>query len=163
MSMLIQTLHEAAANPYSWAIVGLIAAMALISVYKWRACPYLCRKKMISMDDSRRQLDRPFAAGPRFVVVMTAGIAAILIGLSLVSLQVSPLLALLLIAAGVFTVQLEPALLRIQESVLRVIAAQCQGPDAVAAAEERLRYSHIFLVVANSALLVSVILVLLAF
>jgi len=163
MSMLIKTLHEASANPYSWAIVGLIAVIVLFSIYSWRSCGYLCHTKEISLDESRRQLDRAFAAGPRFVVVMLAGIAAILIGLSLVSRQVNPLLALLLIVAGVFAVHLEPAMLRIQESALRVISAQCQGPEAIASAEERLRYAHIWLVGANFALLIAVVLVLLAF
>jgi hypothetical protein len=163
MNMLIQSLHQASANPYSWAIVGLIALVALFSVYRWRACGYLCHTKAISLEESRRQLDRPFNAGPRFVAVMLAGIAAILIGLSLVSRQVNPPLALLLIVTGVFAVHLEPALLRIRESALRVIAAQCQGPDAVAAAEERLRYAHLWLVTANFLLLISVVLVLLTF
>jgi hypothetical protein len=163
MSMLIQTLHQASANPDSWIIVGLIAAVALFSVYKWRACPYLCHTKSISLDESLRQQDHPFAAGPRFVLVMSAGIAAILIGLSLVSQQVNPLLALLLIVAGVFAVHFEPALLGMQDSVRRVVSAQCQGPEAVAAAEERLRYAHIWLVGANFILLIAVVLVLLAF
>jgi hypothetical protein len=60
-------------------------------------------------------------------------------------------------------VHLEPALLRILEAALRVVSAQCQGSDAVAAAEERLRYSHLWLVTANFTLLIAVVLVLLAF
>lgn len=163
MNMLIQTLHQASANPYSWAIVGLIALVTLLSVYKWRACPYLSRTKAISLDESHEQLNRTFVAGPRFVLVMLSGIAAILIGLTLVSRQVNPLLALLLVVAGVFAVHLEPALLRVQDSALRVVSAQCQGPDAVSTAEERLRYAHIWLVGANFSLLVAVVLVLLAF
>ena len=163
MNMLIQTLHQASANPYSWAIAGLIAMVTLFSVYKWYACPYLCRTKAISPEESHQQLNRSFAAGPRFVVVMLGGIAAMLVGLSLVSREVYPLLALLLIAVGVFAVHLEPALLRLQDSALRVISAQCQGPEAIAAAEDRLRYAHISLVGANFTLLGAVVLVLLAF
>ncbi len=163
MNMLIETLQQVANSPYSWGVVALIAAVALFSLYKWRACPYLCHTKAISLDDSRQQLDRPFAAGPRFVVVMLAGIAAIVTGLGMISHVVNPPLALLLIVAGVIAVQIEPALLRIQESVARVVSAQCQGPDAVAAAEERLRYAHLWLVTANFTILVAVVLTLLAF
>jgi hypothetical protein len=163
MNSLISTLHEAGTNPYAWTIVGLIAVFVLFSVYKWRTCPYLRRTSEISLDESQRQLDRAFSAGPRFVIVMLAGIAAILAGLTLFSRQIDPLLALLLIAAGVFAVHLEPALLRIQEAALRVVSAQCQGPDAIAVAEERLRYAYIWLVVANVALFFAVIIVLLAF
>ena len=163
MNMLIETLQQVANSPYSWGVVALIAAVALFSLYKWRACPYLCHTKAISLDESHEQLDRPFVAGPRFVVVMLAGIAAIVTGLGLVSHVVNPPLALLLIVAGVIAVQIEPALLRIEESVARVVTAQCQGPDAVAAAEERLRYAHLWLVTANFTILVAVVLTLLAF
>ncbi len=163
MNMLIETLHQITDSPYSWGVVALIAAVALFSLYKWRACPYLCHTKAISLEDSHQQLDRPFVAGPRFVVVMLAGIAAIVTGLGMVSHVVNPPLALLLIVAGVFAVQIEPALLRIQESVARVVSAQCEGPDAVTAAEERLRYAHLWLVTANFAILAAVVLTLLAF
>jgi hypothetical protein len=163
MNMLIETLQQASANPYSWAIVGLIAAVWLFSVYKWRTCPYLCRTITISQDESHEQLDRPFVAGARFVVVMLAGITAIVAGLGLVSHQVNPPLALLLIVVGVFAVQIEPALLQIEESVARLVSAQCQGPDPVTAAEERLRHAHLWLVTANFTILVAVVLTLLAF
>ena len=163
MNMLIETLQQAADSPWSWGVVALIAAVALFSLYKWRACPYLCHTKAISLEDSHQQLDRPFAAGPRFVVVMLAGIAAIVTGLSMVSHVVNPPLALLLIVAGVFAVQIEPAGLHIQESVARVVTAQSQGADAVAAAEERLRYAHLWLVTANFTILLAVVLTLLAF
>jgi hypothetical protein len=163
MNMLIETLQQVANSPYSWGVVALIAAVALFSLYKWRACPYLCHTKAISLDDSRQQLDRPFVAGPRFVVVMLAGIAAIVTGLGLVAHVVNPPLALLLIVAGVIAVQIEPALLRIEESVARVVTAQFEGPDAITAAEERLRYAHLWLVTANFTVLIAVVLTLLAF
>ncbi len=163
MRNLIETLQQASANPYSWAIVALIALVAVISLIKFRTCPYLRHTKEISAGESQSQIDRPFVAGPRFVIVMLAGILAILIGLSMVSKQASPTLALLLIVLGVFAVQIEPALLRIRESVARLVAAQVQGPDQTAAAEERLRYAHIWLVTANIMILCSVVLALLAF
>ena len=163
MTALIETLHQASANPYAWAVVCLIALVAAISVYKWRTCPYLCHTADISQEQSQAQVDRPFVAGPRFVIVMLAGIAAMVVGLTLVSRQVYPALALLMIAVGVFAVQTEPALLQIRESVKRLIAAQVQGLDQVAAAEERLRYAHLWLVTANITLLLAVILALLAF
>ena len=163
MNMLIVTLQQASANPYSWGIVGLIGAVAPFSYYKWRACPYLCHTKAISLDESHQQLNRSFVAGPRFVVVMLVGIAAIVTGLGMVSHEVNPLLALMLIVAGVFAVQIEPALLRIQESVARLVSAQCEGADAVTAAEERLRYAHLSLVTANFTIMIAVVLALLAF
>jgi uncharacterized membrane protein YfcA len=163
MNMLIQTLQQASANPYSWAIVAMLALVTLYSIYKWRACPYLCHVKEISADESRAQHERPFVAGARFVVVMLVGIAAIVTGLGLVAHQINPPLALLLVVAGVFTVQIEPALLRIRESISRLVSAHYEGPDAITAAEERLSYAHLWLVTANVTLLAAVVLALLAF
>lgn len=163
MTALIETLQRASANPYAWVIVGLIALVAAISVYKWRTCPYLCGTIDIGQDESQARVDRPFVAGPRFVIVMLTGIAAMVVGLTLVSREVNPLLALLLIVVGVFAVQTEPAMLRIREATERLVAAQIQGPDQVAAAAERLRYAHIWLVTANFTLLLAVVLALLAF
>jgi uncharacterized membrane protein YqgA involved in biofilm formation len=106
---------------------------------------------------------RPFAAGPRFVVVMLAGIAAILTGLSMILREVNPPVALLSIVVGVFAVQIEPALLQIQESAKRVTAAQRQGSEAIAAAEDRLRDAHVWLVMTSLTILIAVIAALLAF
>lgn len=163
MKNLIGTLQQASANPYSWVIVALIGLVAAISLYKFRNCPYLAGTKKISDSEIQAEVDQPFVAGARFVVIMLAGILAILIGLSMVSQQVTPILALLLIVLGVFAVQIEPALLRLRESVARVVVAQVQGPDQIAAARERLRYSHIWLVAANVMILFCVVLALLAF
>ena len=141
----------------------LIAIVTGISLMKWRLCPYLHRTKDITEGESQARLDQPFVAGPRFVLIMLAGIVAIIAGLAMVSQQVSPTLALLLIVLGVFAVQIEPAVLRIRESVDRVVAAQVQGPDQIAAAEERLRYAHIWLVSTNLMILIAAVLALLSF
>lgn len=163
MKMLVETLGAIGNSPYAWAIVGLIAAAALFSLYQYYTCPYLCHRRDISAAESAESLDRPFVAGARFVVVMLAGIAAILAGLTMISREVNPPLALLLIVAGVFAVQIEPAILRIQEAVNRVVAAHAQGPDAISAAEERLRTAHLWLVMTSFAILIAVVLALLAF
>lgn len=163
MNMLSETLRSVGGNPYSWVIVGLIAAAALYSVYQFYRCPFLCRTRRISPEESARSDDRPFAAGPRFIAVMLCGIAAILAGLTMISRDANPPLALLLIVFGVFAVQVEPAVLQIRESVKRVMAAQTEGPEAVAAAESRLRDAHLWLVITNVTILVAVVLALLAF
>jgi len=163
MNMLVETLHTAGANPYSWGIVGLIAVATLASLYKFHTCPYLCHTREITSEESASSLDQPFAAGPRFILVMLFGIAAILTGLTMISHEANPPLALLFIVLGVFAVQIEPAMLRLQEAVRRVAAAQPQGPDAIAAAEDRLRNAHLWLVMTSATILVAVILALLAF
>lgn len=163
MKMLVDTLHAASDNPYSWAIVGLIGAAAGVSLYKFWRCPYLCRTRVITPEESAASTIRPFAAGPRFVVIMLAGIGAILAGLTMLSAESNPPLALLLIVVGVFAVQLEPALLRVQDAVTRLAAAQIQGAEAIADAEDRLRTAHIWMSATSVMILVAVILVLLAF
>jgi hypothetical protein len=163
MNMLVDTLHQVGESPYSWAIVGLIAAATLFSLFKFRTCPYLHHTKAIPPEESAASLDRPFAAGPRFVLVMLAGIAAILTGLTMLSHEINPPLALLFIVFGVFAVQIEPALLQIQEAVKRVTAAHAQGPEAITAAEDRLRNAHVWLVMTSFTILIAVVLALLAF
>jgi hypothetical protein len=163
MKMLVDTLHAAGDNPYSWAIVGLIGTVAAANIYKYRTCPYLCRTKTITPEESAAAIVRPFAAGPRFILVMLAGIGAILAGLTMLSSEANPPLALLLIVLGVFAVQSEPALLRVQDAVDHVVAAQSQGAEAIAAAEERLRYAHVWMSVTTVSILVAVVLLLLAF
>ena len=163
MKMLVDTLHAAGDNPYSWAIVGLMGVASAVSLHKYRTCPYLRHTKTITPEESAASIIRPFAAGPRFVVVMLAGIGAILSGLAMLSAEANPPLALLLIVAGVFAVQIEPALLRVQEAVARVVAAQPQGAEAIAAAEDRLRSAHMWMAITSITILVAVILLLLAF
>lgn len=163
MKMLVETLHMVSTNAYSWAVVGLIALVALFTLYQWYRCPYLCHTKRISAEESAASLDRPFVAGPRFVVVMLAGIGAIIAGLTILSYGVRLPLALLLIVAGVFAVQVEPALLQIREAVKRIAAVQADGPEAIASAEDRLRHAHLWLVTTSFLILIAVVLALLAF
>lgn len=163
MTMLVDALHAAAVNPYSWAVVGLIALATLYSLYRLRTCSYLHRTRHISPEESEASLSRPFAAGPRFVIVMLAGITAILAGLWMILREVNPPVALLSIVLGVFAVQVEPALLQIQEAEKRVVAAQLQGSEAIATAEGRLRDAHVWLVMTSFTILIAVVLALLAF
>lgn len=163
MKMLIDSLQQVSADPYSWGVVALLGGAAGFNVYHWLRCPYLCHSQVISPEESRESLDRPFVAGPRFVIVMLAGIASILAGIAMVSRGMNPPLALLLIAGGVFAVQTEPGLLRIQEAARRVVAAQLEGAGAISSAEDRLRQAHLGMVTASVGTLVAVILALLAF
>jgi len=163
MNMLIETLHQVGTNPYSWVVVALIAAVALFSLYHWLRCPYLNHRREITRTDLAAESDRPFVAGPRFVIVMLAGIGAIFTGLGMILHHLYPPLALLLIVVGVLAVQIEPALLRIRGAVTRLIGAQLEGPEAVASAEERLRYAHIGVVSTSFVILFAAVLGLLAF
>lgn len=163
MTRLVDALHEAAVNPWSWAVVVLIAVATLVGLYQFRTCSHLHGTRTFSPEESQASLDRPFAAGPRFVVVMLAGIAAILAGLWMILREVNPPVALLTIVVGVFAVQIEPVLLQIQECAKRIVAAQNQGPEAIAAAEDRLRDAYVWLVMTSFTILIAVVAALLAF
>lgn len=162
MKMLFGQLAAVSDSPIAWGLLALLAGFALVSLWNWYRCPYLCRSRAISQEDARAALERPFAAGPGFLLIMLAGIGATLGGLTLIAEGIRPALAFVLLLAGVFVMQTAPARLALSESTLRVIAAEPEGPEAQAAARSRLASSHFWLVAVNfvlvaaaSALLVS--------
>lgn len=146
MNMLLETLGEVGQHGLTWAVIGLLAVLAVGRLYGWLACPYSCRTVTISREAAQAALMRPLIVGPRYVLAMIAGIGAMLAGLAMISQGQHPALAFALVVAGVFVVQTEPARLRLHEAVTRTIAAELSGPEAQAAAHERLRYSHLWLV-----------------
>lgn len=163
MKMLVDTLDHASGEPLVWGAVGLIAAHGLVAAYRWIRCPYLCGTARISREEAEAKLNHPFLAGPRFFVTMLVGIAALVVGLVMIDAGRAPAYALLMIIAGVFVVQTEPARLRISEAVARVIASEAAGPEQVMIAHKRLRDSHLWFVAVNFVLVVAMVAGLAAF
>ena len=149
MNMLVETLDKASAHPAIWIGICLIAAHGIVAFWQWRTCPYICGRALISREEAMARLSNPFLAGPRFFATMLAGIAAVLAGLALIDADIEPVYALLLVIAGVFVVQTEPARLRISEAIARVVAAEAAGTEAVQIAQKRLRDSHLWFVSLN--------------
>lgn len=163
MKMLVETLDKAGADPLVWAAVGLIAVHGVFAAWQWRRCPYLCRTARITRAEAEAKLRNPFIAGPRFFLTMLAGIAALLVGLVLVEAGRDPGYALLIVIAGVFVVQIEPARLRLSEAVARVVASEAAGPEQVLIAHKRLRDSHLWFVALNFVLVMAMVAGLAAF
>lgn len=163
MNALIETFAMVSEDPVTWLGVAAMVALGLGAAIHAYRCPYLRCTAEVSREDAIRRLDNPLMAGPRFLIVMLAGIAAILAGLGLVANGVYPANAFLLIVAGVYLVQTEPIRLSIRESTDRVIAAEAAGPEAAAAERERLRSGHVYHVFMNFALAALVSAGLLAF
>ncbi|MCL5775523.1 hypothetical protein M1105_00750 [Limibaculum sp. FT325] len=163
MKMLVDTLDQASNDPLVWGAVGLIALHGIGATVKWLRCPYLCRTAQITRDEAEARLRNPFIAGPRFFVVMLMGIAALVAGLVLIDAGRIPNYALLLVIAGVFVVQIEPARLRVSEAVARVVASEAATPEQMTIAHKRLRDSHLWFVALNFVLVIAMVAGLAAF
>lgn len=163
MKMLVETLDRASGDPLVWGAIGLIVLHGLVAAYKWFRCPYLCGTARISREEAQAKLRNPFLAGPRFFLTMLGGIAALVGGLVLIEAGREPGHALLLIMAGVFVVQIEPARLRLSEAVARVIACEAANPEQALIAHKRLRDSHLWFVALNFVLAIAMVAGLMAF
>ncbi|MEM6356505.1 MAG: hypothetical protein AAF844_12600 [Pseudomonadota bacterium] len=142
MNMLIETLSEVSGHPIAWASVAAVASLALFSFAHFAMCPYV--RGSYDPNDQRtlRHLDKPVIAGPRYFFVMLAGIVAMISGLAMISAGREPVLAFVIVAAGICIVQIAPLRLRLQEAADRVVAADRETPEAGAEARERLRIMH---------------------
>jgi len=163
MKMLVDTLDQASGEPLVWGAIALIAVHGIVAAVHWKSCPYLCGTARISREDAEARLKNPFLAGPRFFLMMLAGIAALVTGLLMIDHAIAPAFALMLVIAGVFVVQIEPARLRVSEAVARVIASEAAGPEQAMIAHKRLRDSHLWFVGLNFVLVIAMVAGLAAF
>ncbi|MEM1385884.1 MAG: hypothetical protein AAF713_18205 [Pseudomonadota bacterium] len=163
MKMLVSTLGMIGNEWLAWAAVGLLAALSAVPLYRFLHCPILAGTRKFTAEEAQDEIDSPFIAGPRFALGMLFGIGAIIAGLSLIAGDIVPVYGFLIVVAGVFVVQTEPARLRLREGQARAAAASLGGPEQQAEAADRLRYSHLFLITSHLAILVAVVAALLAF
>lgn len=163
MNMLIATLGDLTSSYIAWLGVGFLALMAVHAYYQWLRCPYLCQKHDITPEQARAAIERPISAGPRFLIAMTAGIAAAIAGLFMLQRAIEPGIAFMLIVAGLVVMQTEPIRLQLRDSVARLVAAN-NGPEETRfAAMESLKTSHLWLVTVHFIMLFAVIAALLVF
>ncbi|MEO0822732.1 MAG: hypothetical protein AAF074_20175 [Pseudomonadota bacterium] len=149
MNMLIETLGMVSSSPLSWGGVGAMLLFAAYSLVVWYRCPHIAGTASVNLADAQSRLDKPFAAGPRYFFMMVLGIASMLTGLAMIANDFLPVKGFLIVVAGVFVVQITPLRLRLRESYDRVIAAECEGPEAVEVARDRLRDVHLSNIVVN--------------
>lgn len=143
MNMMIETLAEVSGNPVAWLSVLAVAAMALLSTGHFVMCPYVKGTYDLNDSQTQRRFDKPIIAGPRYFFVMVAGILAMVAGLAMISAGTKPVLAFMIVAAGICVVQIAPLRLRLHEAADRVVAADRETPEAGAAARERLKGVHL--------------------
>lgn len=142
MNMLVETLSTVGTHPAAWACVALVAALAAHAAWVGARCPYVRGTVTAGREEALARTQSPYIAGPGYALVILAGIALMVTGLAMMARAVEPVLAFAILAAGIVVVQVAPARLRLSEGYDRVIAAELQGPDAVAFARERLRDLH---------------------
>ncbi|MGF1447742.1 MAG: hypothetical protein ACFBRM_16310 [Pikeienuella sp.] len=163
MSMLVDELKALGESPLAWGAVPAIAAFVYRSYHNWRKCPLLHRAPQLTQNEALELVGRPKIAGPRYFLLMVAGIVATVTSLSLIAKGIYPTLAFYLLIAGVFVIQTEPARLQVRDAEVRLFAAQPHGPAARAAAMERLDWTNAWLVTLQATMLAGVIAFLLAF
>lgn len=163
MNMLIDELRMLAGDPLAWGAVPVLLGFAAWSVWHWRRCPLIARTAHISRAEAEAMMRRPYFAGPRYFLLMVAGIAATVAALAFIARGTYPTLAFYLLLAGVFVIQTEPARLQLREAEYRVVAAEAQGPEEVRAAIHRLESSNVWLVTLQGVILVATVAFLLCF
>ncbi|MEM0923164.1 MAG: hypothetical protein AAGI13_08970 [Pseudomonadota bacterium] len=163
MNMLAETLAGISSSPYAWCAVAVLAAISIYSVVAWRICPVLNNADDISIEEAEKALNRPVTAGPRFLLMMLAGIAALIAGLYMVYRAADPGIAFVLVVTGLVVTQTEPARLMLRETTNRVVAARTSDEMVQQAAMHRLATNHLWLMATHFIILVSVIAALLVF
>lgn len=161
--MLIEELSMLAGDPVAWGAVPLLAVFCIYSLVHWWRCPLIHRTQHISLEEAANVVGKPVIAGPRFGLLMLAGVAATLAGLSFIAEGIRPTLAFYLLIAGVFVIQTEPARLQIREAEARVVTASAVGEEPARIAVERLETTNIWLISLQFSMLAAVVIFLAAF
>ena len=142
MNMLISELQALAADPWSWAVVALMAAFAIQSVGVLMMCPYVHGRAEITDAEVAAARDDGINPGPRFAMLMLAGVALVLAGLFMIAGGTAPKIALAALVVGIVLIQTEPARLLIRHHKTRVIAHRDAAPEVREGERDRLRSSH---------------------
>ncbi|MEM6680567.1 MAG: hypothetical protein AAF675_22100 [Pseudomonadota bacterium] len=142
MNMLIDTLSEVSQSPAAWISVLAVASMALLSAGRCAICPHVRGSAPLPPPSDQTRFDQAFVAGPSYLIAMVTGIVAMIAGLAMISSQIEPVAAFLLLAAGICIVQITPLQLRLREAYSRLFAASGDGEEAIEFARERLRSVH---------------------
>lgn len=161
--MLIEELQGLAADPRSWAIVGLMALVSAISLFRLWRCPHIAgtyRPSDEEVDAARNDSGR---IGPRFGLMMLVGAALTLTGLFMIAGGVRPTIALGLMVVGIVVVQTEPHRLLIRQQTRMVVASRDAPAPALAGVRDRLRGNQRALALTNLVLLAGLVAGLLAF
>ena len=163
MTMLIEELQSLASDWRSWLVVGVMAILALFSLFQALRCPLLMGTSGVGPDEIAEAKVIRKSIGFRFGLVMLAGFALTLVGLLMITYGLKPTLALAALVIGIVIIQTEPARMKIRESRRFVLAASDGPPESNAAARDRLRGSYRELAMINLGILVCLVGAMLAF
>lgn len=154
MNMLIEEVQTLATDWRSWVVIGVMALLALVSLFQAIRCPLLMgtHKTDPKTVDEAKIIRKNI--GLRFAFVMMAGFALTLTGLLMITYGVKPTLALAAMVLGLVIIQTEPARMKIREARRTVLAAGDGPEDTQKAARGRLRGSYRELAAINLGILV---------
>lgn len=163
MNMLIEELQTLASDWRSWIVVGVMAILALISVFQAFRCPLLMGTYNADANEVAEAKVVEKSVGLRFGIVMLAGFALTLTGLLMITYGLSPTIALAALVVGIVIIQTEPARMKIREA-RRTVVATAEGPaDSNVAARGRLRGSYREMAAVNLGILVCLVGAMMAF
>ena len=163
MNMLIEELQGLAADPRSWSVAVLMAILAGVSVFKFFRCPHAAGTYAPTDEEVETARRAGSAIGPRFGLMMLAGVALTLAGLFMIAGGVRPTLALAMMVVGIVIIQTEPYRLQISEQIRAVIAARDAPAATIEGARDRLRSNQFALALTNVVLLAGLIVGLMVF
>lgn len=143
MDMVLQNFSRLCELPAVWAILGLMVARALFSIYGYFRCPIFNHGASMDAESDRAAVQGLFVRSPRFLMTMIVGLGLAIGGIySMQEPDIGPF-AVAAVLLGVFLLIVEPSRLTVEENTRRVSAARLDGDDAVTFAMERLRASHV--------------------
>ena len=143
MDLVLGNFDRLCEAPAIWAILGLMALRAALSVVWYLKCPVVGQTERMDPMADRQAVDAPFVHSPRFLATMLIGITLSIGGLYAMQLTDVGPAAMAAIMIGVFLLIVEPSRLSVEENTRRVSASRLDGDDAYSLAHERLRGAHV--------------------
>lgn len=163
MDGFLEILYKVGAEPWSWAVVVLLAAWAGVSLWKRIVCPIANGHANLTSADAIREMNRKVRHPLSFLVLMIGGMVAAVVGLFGLSKadEGAGTLPFFLLAAGLFVILTLPVRMRIREAELRVRAAT--NEEGRLALARSLRSEHHALLQYEFGILALIALILVAF
>lgn len=141
MNTFLDVLIRVGSDPMAWAVLGLMAMVGGISLWRYMRCPLTKAKVPLSAEEARKRLDRKTSYPASYFLIMVAGIGLAVMGLfGLAKTDKEGTVGFLLLAVGLYVILTLPVRLQIKDAELRVVAADEGEPRSIMALE--LRKTH---------------------
>ena len=163
MNMLIEELARLSGDWKAWALVGVLALMAIHKLVLLFMCPVVHGTADFTAEEVAEAKAHRFNPSVWFALAMLGGVAITIAGLFMIANGIHPAIALALLVAGVVVIQSEPARFLVREQRISVIAASDGPADILEGERDRLKGAHRALATINVVILAGVVAALAAF